>query len=113
MNVPPWALAVFLAFALGQFALVAMWMMRADRRLALSEQKQTAMADVLNEIRVDIRASNLAVLVSRVDRLEHESAEHKMAHGRNRERIEDLRNEMLTLYTRATAKPTPRSDGNS
>ena len=94
MNIPPWALGVMLAFALAQFGLVAAWMVRADRRLALIEA-------AIYRLTATMDRHSLDVIVRDVAQLKAESVEHQAAHGRNRERIDNLRDEMHTLYVRS------------
>lgn len=87
MLVPHWALGVVLAFALAQFGLVAAWMVRADRRLALIEA-------AIYRLTATMDRHSLDVIVRDIGQLKAESVEHAAAHGRNRERIDRLRDEM-------------------
>jgi len=105
MMVPAWVATALLVFLLAQLAGAATWAIHADRRLAL-------MTHALSSIEAKLDRHDIAVLALKVERLEHESAEHLAAHGRNRQRVEDLRKEVYTLCERATAKPTPRFHGD-
>lgn len=104
MFVPAWVATALLVFMLAQLAVAATWAIHADRRLAL-------MAQALMSIEAKLDKNDLAVLSMRVARLEVESAEHKEAHARNRDRIADLHRQTLDLYANATAHRTPRTEG--
>jgi hypothetical protein len=111
MFVPVWVAGALLVFLLGQAAVAGRWAVAQDRRMALMEQTQASIVATLAEIRADLKASNLASMMLRVQRLEDESSEHKAAHARNRERIDDLRDETMTLYAGSTGKHTPQHGG--
>lgn len=91
VTIPVWAAGAFVAFALAQFGLFVAWAIRADRRLALIEMSLARATAIMER-------HDLAVIAQRLEVLEHDSAEHKSAHARNRERIEELRKEMHGLF---------------
>lgn len=102
ISIPAWVATAILGFLLMQFGGAVLWAIHADRRLALMEQSLASIAKQLSD-------NNLAVMSQRLARVEQESGEHKMAHGRNRDRIETLRSEMLDLHA---VRSTPHRENS-